>query len=465
LSHRNVRRRHQQQRSKIDQRVRQTDAVDFFNVLTGPDLMDTTEACLPPHRERLYPPTVTLSMFMKQALSADRSCQRAVDAWAAQRSAEGLNVQSIRTGAFCRARKRLPLQMVATLARKSGRLLSDQAPQKWLWRGRIVKLADGTGISMPDTPENQAQYPQPVTQAKGAGFPLARLVGVICLSTGAVLEAALGPYEGKGNSELDLFRGLLKTMRAGEVLLADSLYCNYFLISSLQAIGVDVLFEQHGARITDFRRGLSLGKRDHIVRWPRPRVSKRPRWMTPEQHAALPTEVTLREVEVNGQVLITTMLNRRQVHKVELSRLYGMRWNVELDLRNIKTTLQMEVLSCLSPQMIEVELWVYLLAYNVIRLLMAQAAHIAGVQPREVSFKHTVQIWTEWISRSLLGRGLETETQLLRLIAQLKVGNRPGRQEPRARKRRPKAYQWLKVSRKRARQQVRLLGYLPNTST
>lgn len=459
MSDPNVVCRYQQHRKAIGQEVRQSQAVDFFNVLTGPELLEQTEAHLPAHRERLYPPTVTLSMFMKQALSDDRSCQRAVNAWAAQRTAEGLSVQSIRTGAYCRARQRLPTQMVKALVRASGALLCHKAQQRWRWRGRSVKLVDGTCISMPDTPQNQICYPQPSTQAKGVGFPLARLVGVICLATGAVLDAVMGPHAGKGHSELDLFRGLLDTLGPGDVLLADALYCNYFMISSLQAAGVDVLFEQHGCRITDFRRGTVLARRDHCVRWRKP---QRPAWMTRSQYTALPDEILVREVKVNARVLVTTMINHREVRKGELSRLYAMRWNVELDLRNIKTTLKMEVLSCLSPQMVQKEMWVYLLAYNLVRLLMAQAAHSAGMHPREVSFKHTVQIWTEWIARSLIGRRLTTRPDLLRLIAQLKVGNRPGRLEPRARKRRPKPYQWLKVPRITARRQVRMHGYLPN---
>jgi Transposase DDE domain len=444
----------------IRQRVSQIEAADFFNILTSPDLFEKTEACLPEHRERLYPPTVTLSMFMKQVLSADRSCQRAVNAWAAQRSAEGLRVQSIRTGAYCRARSRLPVEMIIALAQESGRLLCAQAQRGWRWRGRIVKLADGTGITMPDTPENQACYPQPRTQTPGVGFPLARLVGVICLSTGALLDAAMGPHEGKGHSELDLFRGLLDTLRAGDVLLADALYCTYWVIAHLQAAGVDVLFEQQGSRHTDFRCGKALGSRDHIVLLQKPPA--RPPWMTREQYAAFPEQITVREAQVNGQILVTTLTDHRRVRKTELSRLYAKRWNVELDLRNLKTTLEMEVLSCLSPQMVQKELWVYLLAYNMIRILMAQAAHNGGLNPREVSFKHTVQIWTEWISRSLLGSRCVMLADLLRLIAQRKVGNRPGRMEPRARKRRPKSYQWLKVPRALARRQIRLHGYLPN---
>lgn len=444
----------QQHRDRICRQAKQAGAVDFFNMLTGPELLALTDSYLPGHRERLYPPTVTLSMFMKQVLAADRSCQRAVNAWAGQRAVEGLSVQSIRTGAYCQARQRLPLEMVRALTRETGRLLSSQSQRGWRWRGRAVKLADGTGISMPDTSENQTRYPQPSTQAKGVGFPLARLVAISCLSTGAVLEAAIGPHAGKGNSELDLFRSLLSALSAGDVLLADALYCHYFMIAELAAAGVDVLFEQHGSRITDFRRGQRLGERDHRVRWSKPRHC--PEWMTPEQYRTFPRELTVREVKVDGRVLVTTMLDAQQVCKGELSELYASRWQVELDIRNIKTTLGMEVLRCLTPQMAEKELWVYLLAYNVIRLLMAQAAQQAGVHPRELSFKHTVQMWTEWTACALRA---EPE-QFFRLLAQLTVGNRPGRIEPRARKRRPKSYPWLKVPRAEARRQIRTYGHL-----
>jgi len=316
----------QQHRSRISRQIRRAGAVDFFNLLTGPELLEMTEMHLPEHRERLYPPTVALSMFMKQSLAVDRSCQRAVDAWAAQRAAEGLNVQSIRTGAYCRSRARLPLEMIIALTRESGRLLSARAQRGWRWRGRCVKLADGTGISMPDTPENQARYPQPLSQAEGVGFPLAGLVGIVCLSTGAVLEAAIGAHASKGQSEQDLFRGLLSTLRPGDVLLADALYCSYFLIATLQAAGVDVLFEQHGSRHTDFRRGRVLGRRDHVVCWPKP--TTRPAWMSREQYRAFPEQLSVREAKVDGQVLVTTMLNAPQVRKSELASLYARRWHV-----------------------------------------------------------------------------------------------------------------------------------------
>ena len=450
----------EQRRQAIGENRHRTRAVDFFNMLTGPMLLEQMEELLPAHRERLYPPTVALSMFLTQSLEEDGSCQRAVNGWAAQRAAEGLPAQSVRTGAYCRARQRLPVEMITALTRETGRLLCAHANAGWRWCGRRVKLVDGTGISMPDTPENQARYPQPSSQAPGVGFPLARLVGVICLSTGAVVDAAIGPFEGKGYSEHDLVRTLLGAFCAGEVMLADALYCSYWLIATLQAAGVDVLFEQHGARITDFRRGRRLGVRDHVVSWRKPR--QRPRWMTREQYAAYPAELTVREVKVEQCVLVTTMLDSRKTRKRDLSALYTQRWHVELDLRNIKTTLGMEVLRCQSPEMVEKELWVNLLAYNVIRLLMAQAAIESGLQPRELSFKHTVQIWTQW-HRLLLGRRADWQRDtLLKLIAQIRVGHRPGRLEPRARKRRPKPYPWLKVPRSLARQHVRELGYLPN---
>lgn len=457
MLNRSIRLQSQQHRDRVRRHVSKVGAVDFFNILTGPELLDITDIHLPEHRERLYPPTVTLSMFMKQGLEDDHSCQRAVNAWAAQRAADGLHVHSVRTGAYCQARQRLPLTMVTALTRETGRLLSTRAQRGWCWRGRAVKLADGTTVSMPDTPQNQASYPQPDTQAPGVGFPLARLNAIICLSTGALLEAAMGQYVGKGHGELDLFRRLMNTFSAGDVLLADALYCSYFMIATLQAAGVDVLFEQHGGRITDFRRGQALGKHDHRVNWRKPQ--ERPQWMTLQQHRAFPKELTVREVKVGGRVLVTTMLDAHQVHKTELSELYARRWQVELDLRNIKTTLGVNVLRCLTPQMVAKELWVCLLAYNVVRLLMAQAAHQAGLHPRQLSFKHTVQMWIAWAPQTL-ATDPTCRATFFKLIAQCCVGHRPNRIEPRARKRRPKPYPWLKVSRVEARRQIRAHGHL-----
>jgi hypothetical protein len=452
---RTVRRKAQQRCKQVSQHAGEQAAVDFFNLLAGPELLAKTEEHLPEYRERLYPPTVALAMFIKQALSEDRSCQNAVNGWAAQRAAEGLKVDWVGTSGYCQARQRLPLEMVKGLAHEVGRLLSQRAPSGWCWRGRRVKLVDGTGISMPDTPANRSSYPQLGSQAAGVGFPIARVVRVICLSTGAVLEGAMGPFEGRGHSELDLFRRLLGAFATGEVMLADALYCNYFLIAAMQRAGVEVVFEQNGSRNTDFRVGKKLGKRDHRVCWRRP---DRPQWMSPEQYASMPEELCVRELQARGRVLVTSFLNPRVVCKRALARLYEQRWHVELDLRNIKTSLGMEVLSCRSPEMVEKELWVYLLAYNIVRLLMAQGAVAHGVLPRQISFKHAVQLWTQW----QVSACEDTPATLPTLIGQVRVAKRPGRMEPRARKRRPKSYPWMKVPRRKAKQQIRKYGYLPN---
>ena len=430
--------------------------MDYFNALTGPELLQITEKHLPEHRERLYPPTVTLSMFMGQVMNADGSCQHAVNSWAVRRAAEGLSECSSRTGAYCRARGRLTVRMVQELTRASGRMLSKTAARSWLWQGRTVKLVDGTGILMPDTPDNQRVFPQLSTQAAGVGFPIARFVGVICLATGAVIDAAMGPFCGKGNSELGLLRQLQGAFTRGDIMLGDAFYCNYFLIAMQVAAGVDVVFAQNGARITDFRRGQSLGPRDHVVSWPKPVT--RPHWMSEQQYRAFPDQITLREVKVGNRVLVTTLLDAKQVRKNELNELYAMRWHTELDLRNLKTTLGMDALSCNTAQMNEKELWVHLLAYNVVRVLMAQAAVNANVLPRDISFKHTVQLWVQWTSQRLAGDPAHNDL-LFRLIAQSKVNNRPGRIEPRARKRRPKPYHWLKESRPRARRRIQTQGH------
>ena len=333
---------------------------------------------------------------------------------------------------------------------------NKHTPQGWLWRGRHVKLTDGTTTLMPDTAENQAQFPQHGSQEVGAGFPIARLVCVISLANGAVLDVAMGPYQGKGTGEYGLFRERLGCFSRGDVMLADSYYCSFFLIAALQARGVDILFEQHGARHTDFRTGEKLGARDHVVQWSKPVA--RPAWMTAEEYAAYPSELTLREMKVRNKILVTSFLNPREVCKRQIGYLFMRRWNVELDLRNIKSTLGMERLTCKTPDMCEKEVWVYGLAYNLIRLLMAEAAVQADVLPRQLSFKHTVQVWVAWSQRQFLSTAPEDMVALFKLIAHIRVGNRPGRMEPRLVKTRPKPFGRLQTTRRRARANIRKYG-------
>lgn len=440
-----------QRQCAIAKEAAKVDANHFFNLLTAPELLSVVEAQLPEHRERWYPPTVTLAMFLGQVMSADGSCQQAVDDAIVHRMLSGMKVSSANTGGYCTARLRLPQAMVQAVARHIGASLTTLQPKPWLWRGRHVKLADGTTVSLPDTPENQVCYPQPGGQALGVGFPKARIVGMVSLSHGAILGAAMGPLKGKGSGEHGLLRQMLDTLSRDDVLLADGYYCSYFLLAELQARGVDVVLEQHGARHTDFRRGQSLGRRDHLITWHKPAA---PDWMSRDEYERHPDTLTVREVTVGKKILVTTLLKSKVTPKQALGELYTWRWNVELDLRNIKTTLGMECLRCQTPAMCEKEMWVYLLAYNLIRLLMAQAACQANLPPRQLSFKHTLQVWLAWSARQLYVQDFDNTKALFTLIAQIRVGNRPDRVEPRAVKRRPKQYPRLMVPREPLRRAI-----------
>jgi hypothetical protein len=441
---------------RVARQSQKVDATHFFNLLTGPELLTAVEANLPAHRERQYPPTVTLAMFMGQALRDDGSCQNAVDAAMVARLVGGLGRGSVNTAGYCQARQRLPQELVSVLTQVTSTLLDSRSPRSWLWEGRHVKLVDGTTVLLPDTEENQARFPQHGKQATGAGFPLARLVAVISLSTGSVLAGALGPHKGKGAGEQGLLRRLTDCFVAGDILLADSYYCTYFLIAEMQQRGVDVLFEQHGARLTDFRKGQKLGERDHQVSWSKP---PKPQWMSLEEYQRHPDAVTVREAQVGKKVLVTTMLHRRQTPKGKLGDLFWQRWHVELDIRNIKTTLKMDRLSCLSPMMCEKEMWVYFLAYNLIRILMAESALQMGVLPRQLSFKHTVQVWTAWSQRQFVSEKDEDLAGLFSIIAEKQVGKRPGRMEPRVVKRREKPYARMNRPREELREEIRKYGH------
>ncbi len=269
----------------------------------------------------------------------------------------------------------------------------------------------------------------------------------------------MGNFKGKGGSEQTLLRTLLDRLETGDLLLGDAFYATYFLLAELRLRGVDAVFEQYGSRkrSTDFRRGKSLGSRDHLITPGKPKL--RPDWMTVEQYESAPDTLNVRELEVGGKILLTTLLCPKATPKIALKALYKRRWHVELDIRNIKTTLGMETLSCKTPQMGEKEMWVYLLAYNLIRMIMLQSALLADVLPRSVSFKHTLQLCLA--AGDALSHFDDTENiaEFMALVAEQTVGNRPGRIEPRAVKRRPKPYPLLTQTRAAAREKVRKYGH------
>lgn len=442
----------------IQSQRNESDCLSAFNLLTSDILFDELEKSLPKHRERLFPPTETLAMFVAQALSADRSCQHVVNQAAVQRLVTGLPICSTNTGGYCQARQRLPLEMVSGLTRYLGHQIDQQLPDEWRWHGRRVRLIDGTTVTMPDTAENQAVYPQQRTQKEGLGFPICRLVGITCLASGALLNAAVGRFSGKGGNEQALLRSIQEMLEAGDILMGDAFFPTFFFIAAMLAQGVDILMEQQGARkrVTDFRRGKRLGQRDHLITLPKPRI--KPDWMSETDYVVAPESITVREFKAGGKTMVTTMLCPKSASKSELKALYKQRWSVELDIRHIKETMGMNILSCKTPDMIHKEIWVYLLAYNLIRLLMVQAAFSADIMPREISFKHCLQLCVIWCQKPDSSDD-EQLYVLCTLMAQRRVGNRPGRIEPRVVKRRSKPYPLLTVTRDKARENVRKFGH------
>jgi hypothetical protein len=429
---------------------------------------EQVEAALERHqvhyRERLYTPLLTIWTFLYQVLASDQSCRAAVARLLAFLCLGGEDPGSAKTDPYCKARQRLPEKLLADLARGSGGELQRAVPPSDLLGGRPIKIADGTTVSMPDTPANQKAYPQQRGQKPGLGFPLLRLVGLIGLSGAAVLDVAMGPYRGKQTGETALLRQLLDHLESGDILLTDAIFSNYWTIALLRERGVDLLGRQGGKRRVDFRQGRRLGPQDHVVLWPKP---VRPSWMSQKRYRSLPETLRLREVSVEVSqkgfrcrhlLLVTTLLDPQVYRKEELATAFRCRWHAELDLRSIKHVMQMDVLRCKSPAMVRKEIWMHLLAYNLIRQLMAQAAVAAGVCPRDLSFKGTRQTLVAFAAAgwSCPARRNELYAAVLRAVATHRVNNRPDRVEPRAVKRRPKKQVYLTEPRSLAK--ARLLN-------
>jgi hypothetical protein len=403
----------------------------------------------------VYSPAVTVWVFLAQCLSADHSCRDAVSRLIAWRAAQALAPCSAATGAYCRARGQLPEEPLRELVRQSGKQIEDESPEAWLWHGRKVRVVDGSTITMPDTSENQQAYPQQKNQKPGCGFPIARILVIFSLSVGTVLEAAIGKYQGKQTGENSMFRRLHDALDDGDIVLADRYFSGWSDIALPLARGVDVVIRKHQHRHTDFRTGKRLGRDDHWIVWPRP---QQPKWMSAEQYATLPDQLTLREVRIRvpqkgfrtrSLVVVTTLLDAEEYPPEEIALLYRRRWQAELHLRSLKTVLQMEHLRCKTPRRVRNEFYTHLLGYNLIRGVMAATAIESDQAPWKISFKGTLQTLQQFLP-ILLSR-ISNEAwcdALLRAVATHTVGNRPDRLEPRLVKRRPKPYKHLREHRR-----------------
>jgi len=417
--------------------------------------------------DRIYSPLVTLWVFLSQVLSADHSCRGAVARLIAHRIARGQKPCSPKTGAYCQARERLPEKFFSTLACSVGRALDDKAEHHWRWKGRRVYMFDGTTVDLPDTTENQKAYPQVYNQKPGLGFPIARVGAIISLACGSILNLGICRYAGKGQGEVSLLRQLWDILRRGDILLTDRLQANWANIVFLRERGLELVSRLNKAhRTTDFRRGLRLGHQDHIVRWNKPTSI---RSLDRQSYQLLPEFITIRETKIRisqrgfrtkAIVVVTTLLNPFQTTKEDLATLYRARWNNELDLRSIKSTMQMHELRCKTPESVRKEIWTHVLAYNLIRTLMAQAATTHGILPRTISFKGTIQAleaFQPMIDQQAVHDAalqLRLYQNLLGVIAVQRVADRPDRFEPRAKKKRRNHYAWLTTPRNQTKRQM-----------
>lgn len=423
--------------------VLQLPHLPFSDILSA-DLLKQLISASPRKRNRIFTPLVTLKAFISQVLSADGSCRQAVSQVFAERVGQGKKANSICTSSYCKARDDLPLEPLIHAVKETGKTLHQQAHASWCWKGHNTLIVDGTTVLMADTADNQKAFPQQTCQKPGLGFPIARIVGLISLSTGSVVSYAKGAFQGKGSGETSLLATLFEDIAANDILLADRYYCTWAIIALLIKQNSHILVQNHAQRNANFKEGEILGAKDHITKWKK--LKKKPVWMSADDYHALPDEIIIREFAVGEIVFVTTLLDAKKYHKKELAHLYKERWSIELDFRSIKTNMGMEMLRCKSAEMVRKEIAVHFLSYNLMRASIARAALIHKKRPRQLSFMTAVQIFNEIKSQLVSHTGyilkhvIESALESMALIG---IGKQKRKKQPRAVKRRPKAYPLL----------------------
>lgn len=415
--------------------------------------------------EAVFSTPVVLWAFLAQVLRDGKgaACAAAVADIATYAQQTGRPVPSGDTGDYCRARAKLDPDALGDLVRLSADQLKQDCPDAWLWHGRHAKLVDGFTFTMPDTPANQQRFPQQTNQAPGVGLPIARAVAVLSLATAAIHDFAIGPYQGKQTGEMALLRQILDCFETGDVAVFDRYYCSFMMLAQMIGRDIDVCTRLHQCRKSDFRRGKRLGPDDRLVTWTRP---KRPAWMSPHAYEQIPQTLTLRMIRfdvtepgrrVQTITVVTTLTDPVAYTKEQIADLFGCRWNVELDIRHIKQTLGLDHLRCKSPLMIHRELLVTLLAYNLIRKVIATAAATHERQPRQIGFTLACQTvlssWMMLATRTCKDPAAMIQSALARIAAN-QVANRPGRIEPRVLKRRRHRYPLMQRPRDKLRKDI-----------
>jgi len=421
--------------------------------------------------DAVYTPVVTLWGLLSQVFfkGEQRSCLAAVVRIAALWLSLGRVISSTNTGAYCRARRRISAEVLRKLTRRvadsaieraqrrKGSVDAGIGPASEYSGGRLI-MVDGFTVTAADTEENQAEYPQNPAQQPGLGFPILRGVVLVCLRSGLLLDAEIGPYSGKETGETALLWKLLDVLRSGDVVVADSYYCTYWLLAACRARGIHVAMRNHHLRDDAPADARRLVKGQCVAVWSRP---PRPAWMAEATYGTMPATLPVRLVEsvndVPGQrteklVIATTLLDHKLYEARWLAGLYRGRWRVELDIRAIKVTLGMDVLRAQTPEMVRTELRSCLLVYNLLRESMLEAAIQAERSCRSLSLTATLQMLGNlWLAGAI--HHFSRDAHDLRLAHQvtIRVGYRPNRSEPRENKRRPKILKLMTKPRAESR--------------
>ena len=413
------------------------------------------------YHQRLFDPIVTLWAFLSQVLDTDKSCHNAVSKVIAYLAGQRVEIPSTDTSAYCQARSRLPEKLLEKLFSHSGQGLEEKVVAEHLWCGRNVKVIDGSTVSMPDTVENQKEYPQPKTQKAGCGFPIAKIGVIFSLATGAAVALCIDVLN---THDIKLARKLYQFLKPLDILLGDRAFCAYADLVAIKKLDCDALLRKHQARKTSMRKGKIIGSCDKLVTWYKPK--KCPQGLSKDEFNALPSTIKVREIyyyivvpgfRTEQVSLITTLLDTTTYSTLDIVGLYGKRWDVELDLRHLKTTLGMDILRCKTPSMVRKEIYVFLLAYNLLRTLMWSAGTTYNTPPLRLSLQGTRHHLDNFIPQLLAAdskKRLQIYRTLLKVIAHKAVPDRPARNEPRVRKRRPKAYPLMTKPRHELRKQL-----------
>jgi IS4 transposase len=404
-------------------------------------------------RRRIFSKENTFWAFLGQVLNADGSCREVVKKLQAYAALRRIQMPSAATSAYCRARMKLNLEELEKIFQYSYESLENLSRRRDYW-GRRVVVVDGTGVSMPDTQENQQVWPQPSQQKRGCGFPVAKILGCFSLGTGGMLSYEIG---NKHQHELPLLRKQYDVFKDSDILLADKGFCSYYDMAMLAKRAVDtvVTLARRKPR-SEAQADRKLGPDDYLIHWKKPQLGSHQNF-TQKQWDELPSQLQLRQIKVliehpgfrtQKLYIVTTLLDADRYPAHELAELYYHRWQVELFFRDIKTTMGMDILRCKTPEMIHKEILMHLIAYNCVRRLMYEASENSDQPVRLISFKGSIQALRSWephLNRKDLSR--KERSRLIGLlyegIAQNTLLLRPGRSEPRTVKRRPKNYQRL----------------------